>query len=117
MPVTNTGKSGLILFLAGSGVIPDVLAIGSGSGTALITNTNLVAETSSVAFTSRDISIPQEITYISDFNSVQMSGTNLREFGIKKSGLANTVWNRESFNTVNFDGTNELQVEVIFNVF
>ena len=117
MVVTNVGKSGLTLMLFGSGIVPNFLAIGSGSGTALVTNTNLVAETRSVLFTTRDVTISQEVNYTFDLNSAQMSGTNLREFGIKTSGLANIVWNRESFNAVNFDGTNELQVNIIFNVF
>lgn len=118
MVMTNTGKSGLTLMLVGSGTIPTVIAIGSGSGVPLITNTNLVAEVLSAAFTTPpDISVAQSVSYIADFNSVQMSGIVLQEFGIKKSGLANTVWNREGVIPVTFDGTNELQIQITFNVF
>lgn len=112
MTFTNTGRSGLALLMTGANIFPDVISIGSGSGAVAVTNTNLIAETQSFAFTTTDSSVAQTITWTIDGGAAQMSGTNLREFGLKKSGLSNTVWNREGFTTINFDGTNEVQIQV-----
>ena len=113
--MTNVGKSGIGLLLGPSGTIPDFIAVGSGSGAVAITNTDLIAETNGAAFTSTDISTEKQITWIADFSSVTMSGTALKEFGVKVSGL--NTWNREGFANIDFDGTNELQIEVTFEIF
>ena len=113
--MTDSGKSGLALSITVSGVNPDVIAIGSGSGAVAVTNTDLVAQTDQVAFTSTDVSVTKEITFLADFTNIEMSGTFLREFGVKVSG--GNVWNREGFAAIEFDGSNELQIEVIFQVF
>ena len=45
-----------------------------------------------------------------------MSGTALTEFGMFPSGTTSTgsLWNREGFAGVNFDGTTELQVQITY---
>ena len=47
-----------------------------------------------------------------DFNSVQMSGIKMTEFGLFVSGPLNigSTWQREGFGSIIFDGTNESQV-------
>ena len=55
----------------------------------------------------------RKVTFQADFNSVEMSGTHLTEFGLFTTGTAALVgssWLRESFGSIVFDGTNELQV-------
>jgi len=121
MVFTNYGRSGAVLLLAGVGNVPQYLAIGSGSGAAVNTLGSLVAEVLAgrTGFTSRDTSVAQAVTMIFDLNSVQMSGVNLREFGV--GGVttvgANDLWLREAFPSITFDGSNELEVEATFQTF
>lgn len=122
MVATNIGKSGLALLMAGSGNVPRYCAIGSGSGAVAVTNGSLVAERLSsprTFYTSRDQSVAKKITWIWDFTSTTMSGTILREFGVAPGSVISVqdLWAREGFTAVTFDGTNELQVEVTFEVF
>src|SRR3990167_8822468 len=89
-------------------------AVGSGSGTAVVTNTTLAGETGSrVLITgSPDFTTSRKVTFQGDFNTIQMSGIQLTEFGLFASGASQTgsVWQREAFSSITFDGTNELQV-------
>jgi len=112
---TNSGKSGTALLWGPSGTRPDYVAIGSGSGAVAVTNTDLVAEVFGVAFTSEFIGSSQFWETQADFNSVQMSGIGLKEFGVKVSGL--NVWNREGFANIDFDGTLELQIKTKWETF
>ena len=87
--------------------------VGYGSGTATVTNVTLVngslraMQTGSPNFTTT-----RKVSFQGDFNSVQMSGLNLTEFGLFASGALNvgSIWLRESFPAVTFDGTNEVQI-------
>lgn len=121
MVITNFAKSGLALLMAGSADKPRFLAIGSGSGAELIQLGSLIAEVFGARrdFTTREIDIPNRVTWLYDFSSVTMSGLTLTEFGI---GAGSTVgvqdlWNREGFTGIEFDGSNELQVEIQFEIF
>jgi hypothetical protein len=48
-----------------------------------------------------------------------MSGLVLREFGLTVSGAGNTgsVWSRTGMPAIIFDGTNELRIEEIWEVY
>ena len=119
MGITNVGKSGMALLLSQSGVRPGTIAIGDGSGEVAVTNTTLVNMTSRKVFSSTDVSTPNEVTYIADWNSLEMSGTTLKEFGVFISGTGTAVgkaWSREGFAAVEFDGTNELQIQVSYKI-
>lgn len=89
-------------------------AIGSGSGAVTISNTTLQAESGTrIAITgSPNFSTPYKVSFQGDYNSTAISGINLREFGLFTSGTSNvgSVWLREGFNTIAFDGTQELQL-------
>jgi len=89
-------------------------AIGSGSGTALVTNVTLAAESGvRVAITgSPDFTTVRKVTFTGDYNSTQLSGLNLTEFGLFASGaqLIGSTYLREAFTAVTFDGTNELNL-------
>jgi len=96
-------------------------AVGDGSGTALVTNTTLVSERNRTSITgSPDFSTAQKATFQADFNSVQMSGINLTEFGLTDTtsgtSQAGSMWQREAFGSVVFDGSNELQVTTTLEV-
>lgn len=120
MVVTNVGKSGLAMILAGYGPIPNWVGIGSGSGVVSVTNTGLIAETIRSAITgSPDTSTLQQTAYTADFNSVQMSGTGLKEFALFNNATlgSGTTWVREGFQSITFDGTNELEILINLRIF
>ena len=118
MVLTNTGKSGAALLLGSIATpAPRYIAIGSGSGTASIGNTALVAEVDRVIVSSTDTSTAREVTWTADFNSVTMSGRTLTEFGIFSPASAGTCWNREAFGSIIFDGTSELQIQLSFQIY
>lgn len=88
-------------------------AIGSGSGTVAATQTTLLNERDRNSQTgSPDFTTSKKVSFQFDFNSVEMSGTILTEFGLLGShtGVTGSMWQIERFNSVTFDGTNELQI-------
>lgn len=118
MVFTNYGRSGNTLLWAGSADKPEWCAIGSGSGAELAAVGSLFAEVLSERkqFTTRDISVANETTWTFDFSSTTMSGIELKEFGLAGSAAKNsqTLWTREGLaNAITFNGSNELQVQII----
>jgi len=116
MPFTNEAAQ-FMAFRMGSAVPSFIGAveIGIGSGTALVTNSDLVTgSVRNIITGSPDFSEARKTGFQADFNSVEMSGVALTEFGLYISGPVNvgSVWFREAFGSVTFDGTNELQVTV-----
>jgi len=116
MPFTNEGIRQTLLAI-GSNLTNNYIqyyAIGIGSGTALVTNVTLVTESGTRALItgSPDFTTARKVTFQGDYNSVQMSGISLTEFGLFNSGASNigSIWLRESFPAVTFDGTIELQI-------
>jgi hypothetical protein len=119
MGITNYGRQQLALLIAGSGDKPLFCGIGSGSGTFTVTDSGLIYQLGSRAFyTTRDISVLQEVFFQFDYSSVLMSGLTLREFGIGTgSGSGNNLWNRETLNAVTFDGNQELQIQTTYRIY
>ena len=120
MPFTNEGAQ-FVAFRIGSAVPSFIgaMEVGSGSGTAIVGNTTLVAGSIKKIITgSPDFSEARKAGFQVDFNSVEMSGLELTEFGLFISGPLNigSVWLREAFGSVIFDGTNELQVNATIEV-
>ena len=115
MVYTNYGKQAAA-WAIGSNLTNNFIqyvAIGSGSGTVAVTNVTLVAETDRNVITgSPDFDTARKVEFQADFNSVELSGTVLFEFGLLTSGpsLVGSVWQREGFGSIVFDGTNELQI-------
>ena len=96
-----------------------VFAIGSGSGTALATNVTLIEERNRTLITgSPDFATAKKVEFQGDFNSVQMSGITLFEWGLLASGTANigSTWQREGIGSIVFDGTLELQLLSTFEI-
>jgi len=115
MVMTNFSAQALTWRLGSS--LPNMfigaMAIGSGSGTSLATNTVLFNErVRNVLTGSPDFTVSRKVQFQADYSSPQMSGTHMTEFGLFQSGALNigSVWQRESFGSIIFDGTNELQV-------
>lgn len=120
MVTLNSGKSGATVVVFSGGAIPDYGIIGVGSGADVATYTNLVTETGDrKIWSTLDMSTSQQAQWTFDWNSVEMSGVQLTEVGLSPSGASNNsgLWLRSSFPAVEFDGTNELQVEVTFEIF
>ena len=121
-PVTNFGAQALAWRMGSplNNLWISQLAMGSGSGTALVTNVTLVSERDRNEITgSPDFSTARKVIFTGDFNSVEMSGTQLREFGLFTTGLGANVgssWLREAFGSIIFDGTNELQVQATIDL-
>jgi len=118
--ILNWAKREVALFLAGSHTtIPTYFMIGSGSGTAAATQTALLGAFDRQEVTATNGSTLYKVKWTGDWNSVELSGTILREFGVTESGIGTTgsMWSRTALPGVTFDGTNELRVEETWEVY
>jgi hypothetical protein len=113
----DVGKKIMALRIGSS--LPDLyikaIGIGTGSSTVLSGNTALANEVNRQLITnSPDFTTAKKVTFQGDFNSVQMSGITLTEIGLFSTGSntnwTGSIWQRECFGSLVFDGTNELQV-------
>ena len=116
MVFTSVGKQ-FVAWSLGSDVGNYInhIGIGDGSGTALESNVTLVSERNRTQITgSPNFTTAQKVSFQADFNSVQMSGISLTEIGLfnqaSGTGFPGSVWLREAFGSVVFDGGNELQI-------
>ena len=115
MPITNYGAQA-VAWSIGSDISNNYIqyaAIGSGSGTFAFTQTTLLNERDRNSLTgSPDFGESRKVEFQFDFNSVEMSGTTLTEFGFLGShpGVTGSMWQIERFGSIVFDGTNELQL-------
>ena len=119
MVITNHGRHKTALLIGGStAAIPAYFVIGSGSGTAVATDTSLVYPVDGQVFTETTYPALQKINQQGDWNSVEMSGIQLRQFGIKvEAGTTGSLWSKSSLPALTFDGTNELRIEEVWEVY
>jgi len=122
MVVTNWTKQQVGLVLAGSltsNNYPSYFIIGSGSGIAMATQTELIHPEDRQAVTSTNGSTTYKIKWTGDWNSVEMSGLQLSEFGVcgSATGTTGSIWSRTGMPNIVFDGTNELRVEETWEVY
>lgn len=120
MVITDYTKNKINLFLGGSQTdFPQYFMIGSGSGAALSSDTELVHAVDRQEFTATSFPSLQRLTNQGDWNSVEMSGIQLRQFGETVSGTGTTgsMWSIVSLPALTFDGTNELRIEETWEVF
>jgi len=116
MVFTNAGKQFVAWGLGSNvGLYMGHIGIGSGSGTASGSDVTLLNEINRTSITgSPDFTTTRKATFQADYNSVQMSGIHLTEFGlfnvVSGTGFTGSTWQRESFGSIVFDGTNELQI-------
>ena len=118
--ILNWTKTRTALFFAGSHTdYPGYMMIGSGSGTAVATQTALIHPEDRQAVTATDGSTAYKVKWTGDWNSVTMSGLQLSEFGVCISGPGTTgsMWSRAGLPSIEFDGTNELRIEETWEVF
>lgn len=121
MTVLNWAKSRTALWLAGSSTAyPTYYMIGDGSGATTVTMTSLVSPWDRQEVTSSNGSFVSEVTWTGDWNSVELSGNQLMEWGMCASGATTTgsIWSRTGMGTaITFDGTIELRIEESWEVY
>ena len=115
MAILNYGRNMAALAFGGSiSVYPSAIAIGIGSTTIALTDTTLTTITGCQALTSTTYPAYNKVQFIADYNSVYMSGVNLTEFGLKSgASLTGSMITKSIIPALEFDGTNELRVELI----
>lgn len=123
MAISNYARSQVALLIAGSPGAPNIgsgfVRIGNTSGTITTATTGLNQYTTGAQFTggSTDMSTTQVIGMTADFNSVTMSGTNLQQFGVWVEISGGQAWQVENTTNTNFNGTQELQIQVYWQVY
>ena len=120
MVITDYNRNQISLFLGGSATnYPEYFIIGSGSGTANVTDTSLVYAVDRQKVTIATYPENQKVKYQGDWNSAQMSGIELQQFGILPSGegLTGSIWSISSLAGLTFDGTNALRIEETWEVY
>ena len=120
MGVSTIGASGIaLLSLTGSGTVPQWIAIGTGSATFAVGQTDLVTENQRKIYASRDAGTQKKVGWVTDFDSLAMSGITLTEFGLFNNATTGSgdMFQRENLQEIVFDGTNELQIELELEVF
>ena len=120
MGVTTIGASGIaLLSLTGSGVVPQWIAIGTGSAAFVVGQSGLTTDNQRKIYASRDAGAQKKVGWVVDFDSLAMSGITLTEFGLFNNSTTGSgdMFQRESMQDVVFDGTNELQLELELEVF
>jgi len=119
--ILNWAKTRTALFLAGSNTTyPSFTMIGSGSGAAIATQTTLIEPWDRQEVTATNGSSAYKIKWTTDWNSVELSGNQLSEWGMCISGAGTTgsMWSRTTMpSPITFDGTTELRIEETWEVF
>jgi hypothetical protein len=111
--MTTQGLNTIATYVGGSGTRPQWIAIGTGSSTVNAANVSLLTESDRNEATTIDITTAGQVTWIGDFSSTEMSGTNLFEFGVTYGAttLGSNIINRVVIGSITFDGDTELQVQ------
>lgn len=118
--ITNWGKRQATLVIGGSATeVPTYMMVGSGSGTAVASQTALINAWDRQALTSRDCTTANKIKFTGDWNSSEVSGLQLKEFAVCGSASTTTgsIWSRTSLPNITFDGTKELRIEEFWESF
>ena len=115
--ISTFGKSCVAALIGGSQIGSPVYgAIGTGSVTFTSARSGLITESIRAAMTSVDLSTSQEANYTFDYNSVQMSGLNLSEYGQFAISSGGQLWAGAGFTPISFNGTAELEIQVVWKV-
>ena len=118
MGLTDIGKSGLAILIAGSAERPTYMSFGIGSGATGSTNTVLITESGTrKIFSSTDITTQKQINFTASWGSNEMSGCAVTETGVFTISSGGKLWSRDGFSAVNLDGNTELQVQVKYKIF
>ena|SRR3990167_1732024 len=116
--ILNYAKNRTILLLGGSILntgsqnYPTYFMLGTGSSTVFATQDSLLTANDRQLMTNKTYPTSQKIKFQGDWNSVELSGLTINEFGICGSELTTTgsMWSRSVFEGVTFDGTQEMRI-------
>lgn len=114
MTVVDAGLAAIAALLGNSGTVPTHTAIGTGSDIVLTNDTTLLSESDRNGFTSTDLSLTKNVTFVGDFSSTEISGLTFQEFGVFNSGAGGDMFHREVVGSITFIGDRELQVQSTF---
>lgn len=120
MVVTDYAKNKINLLVGGShAIVPEYFMIGDGSGAAFAGSTTLENAVDRQEFTQTTFPSSQKTTWQGNWNSVEMSGIQLQQFGVIESGtgLTGSQWGITSLPLLDFIGTRELLIEETWEVF
>lgn len=118
MGMLERAKEETALLWIGSRALPTFATLGSGSGTFNTSQSGLIADLGKPALYTNIISgTSKEITWTCDWGATTLSGIQVREFGFGVGSSGNGIWNRETCNTINFDGSNELQLQITYQTY
>lgn len=109
--ITNTGINSIVAVMAGKLNYPNYMAIGTGSSTVVSGNITLLTEYDRNIMTEKNTSASYTINYIADFNSSEVSGATITEYGLYSAGTAGSMFNRQVIGSLLFDGDSELQIQ------
>jgi len=115
---TNVGKSGANLLLGPSGgSYPQFMELDAGSQSVSVSTSGVSSAYLAREIDTYDQTTTKQITYTANWNSVELSGTTSYGFGLKTgsilSGADWVVVNWAATGSINFDGTKELQIQII----
>lgn len=120
MVITNYGLTQIAIRLGSNVPAIAYCGIGTGSQTVSTSTIALANETDRNFRSNLDLGVPKQVGIETDFSTIEMSGTQLREFGtFSASGISTgSCWQVAQLNApISFDGTNELKVVVSFTVY
>ena len=115
MPFTVYGQSGTALLWGPSGNRVDGTTIGEGSGEKTVDTSGLVTPALYKPFNDVDISTQKRIAFETDFSSVDISGLTVQEAQISVSG--EDAWSIDGFPGVSFDGSQELRIRYVWDMY
>ena len=117
MVLTDIGRDFIAKAIGGSGASIGSVAVGTGSAAVNISRSGLITESIRNPFSTIDYSVDKEVIFTGEFNSLELSGLSITEFGSAHLSSGGQLWNVEGFPGINFTGNNELQVEVTFQIY
>jgi hypothetical protein len=123
--ILNNGKAQTVYLIAGSitgnSFLPQYFMVGSGQTPVTTTDLSLEhpRDRQLVTTATPSITTKNKITFTGDWNTQEISGTNLSEFGVCGSGagVTGSMWSRSTVPSITFNGNNELRIEESWEVF
>ena len=115
MAITDNGVAAIAAIIGNSGLsVPGYFAVGSGNTAESSSDTTLDHEYDRNSVTSTDLDVANNVTWVGDFNSTEVSGLTMVEFGLFNSGTGGNLFHREVIGSIAFEGDRELQIQSTF---
>lgn len=120
IPFTRSGKDFTAIRIGSNTPFLQFVGVGTGSSIAASgTDTQLTTETGTrIAFTTTNFATAGSFNFTTFYNSVQLSGMSLLEFGVFSGSEGGSVWLRENFTpAITFTGEQELELDITISTF